>query len=286
MPKVGLVLSGGIAKGAYQVGAIRAIERYLAPDEIAVVSASSVGVLNAIGLCSGNMSRAEELWLSVNEERARINVYSLLKSDRFRRIVDTLISMFPLRIPLISPIFRLRDRRLLYEDLRTVENVRLADRLYAAVSFIMPHKIAGELFYDGSLFDNIPILPMQNYELDYLICIHFDKCNYFFDTPEINEKTVEISFHKENLLEKSLFFRRDTTRLMIEEGERYTAEILDFVFRDGKEAEAVRRRIAELDAAADAPKLRITMDTVCNNLNKISKRLARIDNEHLPDENA
>ena len=47
MQKIGLVLSGGGAKGAYQIGVMKAIEEYGLVQQISAISGSSIGALNA-----------------------------------------------------------------------------------------------------------------------------------------------------------------------------------------------------------------------------------------------
>ena len=47
MRKIGLVLSGGGAKGAYQIGVMKAIEEYGLVQQISAISGSSIGALNA-----------------------------------------------------------------------------------------------------------------------------------------------------------------------------------------------------------------------------------------------
>ena len=46
MGKIGLVLSGGMAKGAYQAGALCAINEYFSPTDFDYVSSASIGTLN------------------------------------------------------------------------------------------------------------------------------------------------------------------------------------------------------------------------------------------------
>ena len=62
--RLGLVLSGGGGKGAYQIGVWRflreaGIERY-----VSALSGTSVGALNSVLFASGNLEKAEELWLT------------------------------------------------------------------------------------------------------------------------------------------------------------------------------------------------------------------------------
>ena len=56
----GLVLEGGGAKGAYQIGAWKALKE--AGVKIKGVSGTSVGALNGALICMGDMERAESLW--------------------------------------------------------------------------------------------------------------------------------------------------------------------------------------------------------------------------------
>lgn len=58
----GLVLSGGGAKGAYQVGVWKALEDYGIADNITVISGTSVGALNAALFACSEGDEAETLW--------------------------------------------------------------------------------------------------------------------------------------------------------------------------------------------------------------------------------
>lgn len=58
----GLVLSGGGAKGAYEVGVWKALDDYGITDEIKVISGSSVGALNAALFTCTDSKTAEKLW--------------------------------------------------------------------------------------------------------------------------------------------------------------------------------------------------------------------------------
>ncbi len=60
---LGIVLSGGGARGAYQIGVWRALRELGCEKEIAVATGSSVGALNAAMFVQGNLERAEAMWL-------------------------------------------------------------------------------------------------------------------------------------------------------------------------------------------------------------------------------
>lgn len=59
---IGLVLSGGGAKGAYQVGVWKAMEEYRLTDKVKVASGTSVGALNASLFANVSSAKAEQLW--------------------------------------------------------------------------------------------------------------------------------------------------------------------------------------------------------------------------------
>ncbi|HEY8531622.1 MAG TPA: patatin-like phospholipase family protein, partial [Limnochorda sp.] len=60
--ELGLVLSGGGARGAYQVGALKAVVERLGPAPFVVISGSSIGAINgavvAEGIESGDLAGA------------------------------------------------------------------------------------------------------------------------------------------------------------------------------------------------------------------------------------
>ncbi|MCQ2592054.1 MAG: patatin-like phospholipase family protein [Treponema sp.] len=60
--RFGLVLSGGGAKGAYEVGVWKALEEYGITKDIDVISGTSVGALNGALFACTDVEKAEKLW--------------------------------------------------------------------------------------------------------------------------------------------------------------------------------------------------------------------------------
>ncbi len=56
----GLVFDGGGARGAYQIGAWKALRE--AGVKISAVAGTSVGALNGALVCMGDVKKAEEIW--------------------------------------------------------------------------------------------------------------------------------------------------------------------------------------------------------------------------------
>lgn len=65
--KVGIVLAGGGAKGAYQIGVLKALEEFRIMPFVTDISGTSVGALNALAYTQG-YRRAQKTWDMINEE--------------------------------------------------------------------------------------------------------------------------------------------------------------------------------------------------------------------------
>lgn len=76
----GLVFSGGGGKGAYQIGAWKAIEEL--GLNITAVSGTSVGALNAALFATGTPAEGEAIWKSIDKSKI------LTKRSSFERIAD------------------------------------------------------------------------------------------------------------------------------------------------------------------------------------------------------
>ena len=63
--KIGLVLSGGGAKGAYEVGVYKALSAMGADEYINIIAGTSVGALNAVLFESKGAEYSENMWRSL-----------------------------------------------------------------------------------------------------------------------------------------------------------------------------------------------------------------------------
>lgn len=62
--KIGLVLSGGGGKGAYEIGVLQALQE--SGLNFSCVAGTSIGAFNAILASSGNLEDAKHIWLKLN----------------------------------------------------------------------------------------------------------------------------------------------------------------------------------------------------------------------------
>ena len=67
--KIGLVFSGGGAKGAYEIGVWKALRKLKLDKHISVISGTSIGALNAVLFVNGDYNKAENIWNNLTLEQ-------------------------------------------------------------------------------------------------------------------------------------------------------------------------------------------------------------------------
>ena len=279
MSNVGLVLSGGMAKGAYQIGALQAINEYLKPSDFKFVSSSSVGALNSYAYLTNGLSRATELWNKISNEYNRARITTILKSEFLQNAIDTIVSDVKISSVFYVPLVNLKSRTLSYVDLGQIptENIEL----YLRASVAMPIYNAGvqierERFFDGALIDNIPIYPLRKHKIDYIICIYFDDYNYTFENEQLDNRIIKLNFFDDMSISNSVCISENSVRYMIDEGYNQSKQILESIFMKGKDDIAsIHSGIEKLNSQHEKRSLRITGDVVVNNMNKITKKLVK-----------
>ncbi|MBE5906820.1 MAG: patatin-like phospholipase family protein [Lachnospiraceae bacterium] len=68
MEKIGLVLAGGGAKGAYEIGVWKFLKECGLEEHICCVSGTSVGALNAALFAGSDYETAERIWLNIRKD--------------------------------------------------------------------------------------------------------------------------------------------------------------------------------------------------------------------------
>ncbi|MDR0880555.1 MAG: patatin-like phospholipase family protein [Clostridioides sp.] len=200
----GLVLEGGGARGAYQVGA------YAALKEIGIefdgVAGTSIGAVNAAYIVQGDIEIMKKVWLDYDythfmniDEQLYEKVKDIWFSTKnFNNIIDLMyraknnegIDIEPFRVLLEKTLDesvirnskkdfglitvywdrKLHPCRLLLDD---IPEGRLVEYLIASCSLpiFQFNKIDDKLFLDGGLSDNIPVSLLKNNGYDDIVVI-------------------------------------------------------------------------------------------------------------------
>lgn len=183
----GLVLEGGGAKGAYQIGAWKALKE--ANIRIKGIAGTSVGALNGALICMGDLEKAESLWENISYSQI-MSVDDKIMEDIFKQkkisrdalkdmmdyISDGGVDITPLKeliaecvdeekiqnspMDLYIHTFSVDEMRELNVDLNEIEPELIKDFLLAS-SYIFPifksEKLHGKTYIDGGAINNVPV---------------------------------------------------------------------------------------------------------------------------------
>lgn len=183
----GLVLEGGGAKGAYQIGAWKALRE--AGIRIKGIAGTSVGALNGALICMGDLEKAESLWENISysqimsvDDKIMEDIFKQKKisRDALKDMMDYIsaggVDITPLKeliaecvdeekiqnssMDLYIHTFSVDEMRDLNVDLKGIEPELIKDFLLAS-SYIFPifksEKLHGKTYIDGGAINNVPI---------------------------------------------------------------------------------------------------------------------------------
>ncbi len=277
---IGLVLSGGMAKGAYQIGALEALHSFIPSEEIQYISCASVGVLNGYAYATQKFDMVKDMWKHIcTDDDTRIIISKMLRSSMLQRnIIDIHSETDVLPTKFYCSLLDTTHKKMVYKNLSAEENSTLPQYLKASVAMPVYNRavtINNVSYYDGAMIDNIPVFPLMKHILDYIICIYFDDPTTMFENEVFDSKVIKITFPSDSILKQSVVFKQSSIEDMIEKGYNRTNDILNFVFRNGYEdVESVYDAI-RIKNSTTVPKFRVTGDVMVSNLNKVTKRFAK-----------
>lgn len=185
----GIVLEGGGAKGAYQIGVWKALIEH--GVKIKAVAGVSVGALNGALMCMGDYDKAVDIWKNIsyssimnvdddemdkliNHRFKDINLQSVSRQSR-KIIVSGGFDVTPLRqlleenvdekkireadIDFIMGTFDVSNLKALEITAKEAEDGYLKDYLMASANFPLfkSSKLHGKTYLDGGITNNVPI---------------------------------------------------------------------------------------------------------------------------------
>ena len=277
---IGLVLSGGMAKGALQLGALYALSECIPLEEIKYVTCASVGTLNGYAYMTNKLERAKKMWSELCNNDKKMGLTQFLRSDILQ---EDIIGLYDpndsVSAEFYCSLFELRTKNIVYKDLSKVDKDKIPLYLKASVALPVCNRVVevdGSGYFDGAVVDNIPVFPLLDRELDYVICIYFDDICYKFESTEFDNKIIKITFPNETSLKQSFVFQQDSIDDMLEEDYERTKSILKEYFSDGYDnLEQIYRNIDFINRNSKDSRLRLTGDVIITNFNKITQKLTR-----------
>lgn len=183
--RVGVVLSGGGSRGAFQAGALAALGRYkLIEESVVVYSGVSVGALNAAACAYKGMQGVSDIWEDLTKEdiyREYGMIRSIVRflrhggprsSGPLRKIIEE-VTLDTLKTDFTCGSVNIDDG--LYHEFHSKDGLGyVVDNLVASASIpgvVPPVIINGNRHWDGGLRNPTPIGQALKYDVDYLIVI-------------------------------------------------------------------------------------------------------------------
>lgn len=283
MAKIGLVLSGGMAKGAYQMGVLKAIEEFFDEDSIKYISAASIGSLNAYAYTTNKLEKAEDIWLDLKVDGINSFIKTFIRKPYIFNIIDSLVEDNDfIRIPFYTSCFNITGETINYIQLQDKDIQEVKDYLKASISlpvFAKPQEIEGVKYFDGALIDNIPVSPLMDHDLDYILVVHFDNKSYSFENEDFDSKLVKINFLDERIIKNTISFDKESIEDMIREGYEKSMETFNIVFKNGlDDLDYIYNEIKIRNSQGSKERFRLTGDVALSNINRMMKRIVPKDN--------
>jgi NTE family protein len=160
--KTAFVLSGGGAKGAFQIGVMKALaDKGVTPD---VIYGTSVGALNACGYAYAGLQELEEVWRSLRSKKdiLRINWKGLLTLSAtglynmkpLRKKIEKLIECNSSNIDAWVCVTDLKTGEAFYRKSGTKDFAKMVEASAAIPAAMMP---VGKYFVDGGVREMTPL---------------------------------------------------------------------------------------------------------------------------------
>ncbi len=237
MKRLGLCFSGGGARGAYQVGVCKALDELGYFEQVYAFSGTSIGSVNASLLATKPIEEVKDIWVKFPKEKVKF-VESLMKKIRTRefsiikkgvtdiksleKMLDEKLEHDKLREKLVfitlSPAgltdegtlgilkssfkhYIRGENKVIYSPLHKQKSKDINKQIIASCSipFIFPPvNLDGKQFFDGGLYDNIPIKPLVDAGCDTIIIVNLQRLLRYNPKKFPGIKLIEIK-HKKSL---------------------------------------------------------------------------------------
>ena len=211
--KLALVLSGGGAKGSYEIGVYKALRKlHIKPD---IITGTSIGSLNGALLVTGDYRKAKKLWLTMSSKevfghdfeskRSYLNFMADVvknkgvKFDKAEEIMSKYVNENKIRkskmdFGLIT--YNLKSKLPKSLTKKDIPEGQMLSYIMASAScfpFVEIKKVDGEEYIDGGFYDNLPINLAIEMGADQIIAVDLSAIGI---KQKVKNKDVKIDYIK------------------------------------------------------------------------------------------
>ncbi len=243
MTKLGLVLSGGGSKGAYEVGAFIALKKL--HKKVDIVTGTSIGAINGMFIVQKDLRGALRLWNTIGFKKIYDeNEFTVLEDDKLSKIYaeyakgfinDGGLDIYKMKVifdKMFKPkrffssgidygivTYNLSKYRPVIKMKKDLTKNNLKDYVLASASCypaFRPYPIDGDLYIDGGYYDNIPINLAIDMGADEVIAIDLRAVGF---KKNIKDKSVLVTYiAPRNNIGSFLVFDKNQARKSIKFG--------------------------------------------------------------------
>lgn len=218
MKKIGLALAGGGARGAYQIGAWKALKEAGYDQIFDAYAGASVGSLNAMLFAMGDYQLAEDLWMSLDKdtlfsfednvfkrilnEKLRFLNKGVYETDKLEDMIEQTMDFSLLEdkevyiaatkvgrdeggfFDLLSTNFEhyiKKTSQIDYKNIQEMKEQDVKNALLASCAIPVvfhPVEVDGQTYYDGGLLNNIPYQPLIDAGCEKILAIDLFKFSF------------------------------------------------------------------------------------------------------------
>jgi Predicted esterase of the alpha-beta hydrolase superfamily len=244
--KIALVLSGGGARGAYQIGAWQALLDMDILPHIRAFYGTSVGAINAAVMIQEDLDLAKEIWSDLDYKKVFTDHPGVRPSFAARRqyfqwvrgvIRNRGVDVTPLKSILRSSldedlirssdcdfglvVFDLINRKPQYLKKKEIPIGQLTEYVIASSTFpiFQPHRIEDQSFIDGGVYDNRPVdFVRESEDIDLVIVIDVTMARHIWRQKRMPTEKKVIYLRPSRLLGSPLAFQKDRINANMELG--------------------------------------------------------------------
>lgn len=240
-----IVLSGGGAKGAYEVGVWKALKKLKIKYQI--VTGTSIGAINGMMMTQNEFYKCIRLWKNINFEKLyddfeyTDDVMTIYKNyldkiiaggidtHKIEKIINDNYKPYKLYNSHISfgvVSFNVSDRKPVYSTTRNTKPSMLKKYILASATCypaFKPTKIGPDTYIDGGFYDNMPLNLAIELGADEIIAVDLGAVGL---KKRIKSKDVKVTYIKpRKKLEAFFMFESNAARRMINLGFNDTMKV-------------------------------------------------------------
>lgn len=236
--KTAIVLSGGGAKGSYQLGVWKALRQLHIKYDI--VTGTSIGALNGVLMCENSYFKAKRIWQKLNLEylfnelpksNKEIDILKLFSSNFIKnggmdiKKIETILEdnvnkrkFYKSKIDFGLITYNFTTKKPLILSKNKIPKDKLIDYLMASATCFPAFKmkeIDGDKYIDGGYYDNLPIELAIKLGAEFLIIVDLGAPGF---KKKINKKINSVLIKPKNNISFFLNFNEETAKMNVKFG--------------------------------------------------------------------